>query len=932
MQALRVAADVKHWLSALQDIIKPAVSLDRNRAILLNIDPNKKLLTMIDEDTDSSYKVSIPIRIGGRGSSVCCRVPAGKLEPMDDLFRFAQGELHLTCRPATLFFQSGKKRFHVPNYLVEAPANRKEAFVPFSNHFPAPAQIVRFPVSDVGTLLRAAESSQDPAVTVRVEEGCVWIGTEEFPADCRQPGVYRWPRRALCQRLSQLPESVPVYVQADDHSVFIFANSRFAAANPPGARAEAAVVREILVKPFPAMTLYISRRDAGKRPGEADRWMWTNTGLTNEKERRRERAAAPFQQEKPADRLQKGDPNGRTAGTDWPSSDSGQRSEIQLFRPTIDENGSDLPEAADESAAFDGSGNLVQPPEVVQSTGSATLDSANPPESAKIQESPEPEESGLEALERLPGLHFVKKQIRDIARFAVFEQKRAEILGIPANPPTLHMAFLGNPGTGKTMVARMLGRIFKELGLLEKGHVVEVDRQVLVGAYMGHTEANLKKYVRNALGGILFVDEAYALYKKDSHKDFGMTAINGLVKVMEDYRHNLAVILAGYKSEMRELLSANPGLGERIPFHVEFPDYTEEELGEIAEYIALRERYVLSGDAREALIKQALRRKTDETFGNARTVRNLIEQAKIRHAVRSAESAPAAGTYTTLTADDFLEEGIPAGESLENVLAELDRLVGLQQIKQLVRQIVDVLRLEKQRANLGLTNNPVTLHMAFTGNPGTGKTTVARLLGKILRALDLLPKGHFVEVSRKDLVAGFIGQTALKTAEKIKEAMGGVLFVDEAYALAGRSREDFGLEALTTLIKEMEDKKGLFTVILAGYTQQMEDLFKANPGLRSRMRFTLHFPDYTAGELVEIVKRKAEESCYRLSEAAEEKLWMYFIRECSSAETDFGNGRLAEKIFEHAKLKMSARLAQTLESVDRETLITITEEDIEMDC
>jgi SpoVK/Ycf46/Vps4 family AAA+-type ATPase len=450
---------------------------------------------------------------------------------------------------------------------------------------------------------------------------------------------------------------------------------------------------------------------------------------------------------------------------------------------------------------------------------------------------------------------------------------------------------------------------------------------------MGHTEANLAKYVKLARGGILFVDEAYALYKKDSGKDFGHSAIHGLVKAMEDHREDLVVILAGYKREMGEFLAYNPGLRERVPFHLEFPDYSEEELLQIAQFMAAEDSYVLTEEARDALQRQLRREKLDETFGNARTVRNLLERAKIQHAVRAMRSTDVGGgeryaAYTVLTAEDVVPEEPEREKQLADVMAELNGLVGLDEVKRMVRQMVDVLTLEQKRAQHGLEDQPLAVHLAFIGNPGTGKTTVARLLGRIFRHLGLLPKGHFVEVSRKDLVAGYMGQTALKTAEKVREALGGVLFVDEAYALARRSQE-FGAEALATLIKEMEDRKGLLTVILAGYPLEMEALFQLNPGLKSRVRFALHFEDYGASELVEIVKRKAEAAQYRLTVEAEEKLWRLFIKACSEAGADFGNGRLAEQVFEKAKLRLSSRVSKMQGDVGREVLMTISEEDVE---
>ncbi|HEU4962442.1 MAG TPA: AAA family ATPase [Bacilli bacterium] len=914
MQAVQVTVDMRHWLSALHDLTTRAASFESERDILLAIDPVKQTLSLYEDAHDSHYRVTLPLVGNTSGMRIQALVAVSKLEPMLKLYSSSRGELTLTARRTTLSFKRGKKQILLPNRLVGAATEwHGDSFARQVLEWEQPT---RFAIPSPTHLLQAVTAHKEPLLKARVEKGTVFLGDHLFPAMTREDGAEcLLPRDTLARRLQQLPEHVSLEGVIGDHRGLFL-------------RAQAGSIwRELYVRPLPATTLFISKRRSERviEQEQATNLFWTQTA----KEQAGDRKTSPAKAERSPDRENR-----------WPERDTQEHVESPSdHRPPIvrardllwfdsepdprDEvPNSDLFDETDGKEILSNAEGVTQVESELHDESSDSLSPHTKPVVARKL-------TALERLEKLPGLHQVKKQLRDIAHFAVFEQERMEVLGLPQKTPTLHMAFLGNPGTGKTMVARMIGRIYRESGLLSKGHVVEVDRSSLIGAYMGHTEANLAKYIKRAQGGVLFVDEAYALYKKDSGKDFGKNAIDGLVKAMEDHKNNFVVILAGYKAEMREFLQANPGLKERVPFHIDFPDYSEPELLQIADYLAGKDHYTLTPDAKEVLLKRVLREKLDETFGNGRTVRNLIEKAVIRHAVRAAHSDPSEETYTTLTADDFQVEDLPEQETLDDVLSELESLVGLEEVKRLVRQMVDVLALEKKRVAHGLQDQPLTLHMAFTGNPGTGKTTVARLMGRLLRAMDLLPKGHFVEASRKDLVAGYMGQTTLKTAEKIKEAMGGVLFIDEAYALGTRGQKDFGAEALATLIKEMEDRKGLLTVILAGYTQEMEDLFRLNPGLKSRVRFTLHFPDYTASDLVEIVKRKAQQSQYELTEEAEEKLWQLFIRECSMAGDDFGNGRLAEQVFEKAKLRLSTRVGRLDGEVEKEVLMRIMEEDVE---
>lgn len=904
MQAVQVTLDVKQWLSALHDLTTRAAAFENDREVLLGIDPLKKTLTLFEEGPDSQYRITLPLSGRPSGEAAYGMVAVSKLESMHNLFGTQRGDMTLIARRTTLSFKCGKKHLLLPNRLLSPPPEGQIDF--FTKKISGWEQVTRFAIPDFRTLVQSIAEGHNPVLKARVEKGSVAIGDLSFPAATRDASPEcLLPRVPLARRMQQVPAEATLEGAIGHHRGLYLRTT------------EAQTVREMFILPLPVTTLFISKRKSVKQVEQEPNLFWTQTA--------REQAAPKTENTEGTEASEKRPPILRAEDL-MPGETAAPERRTPANRDLFDEEPVE-PNSPSEYEPSAPSADTIDPD---TPDAPPAIDPADTPSPARH---PKPvsakKASPLERLEQWPGLLQVKKQLRDISHFAVFEKERMEVLGLPQKTPTLHMAFLGNPGTGKTMVARMIGRLFREMGLLSKGHVVEVDRSALVGAYMGHTEANLTKYVKRALGGVLFVDEAYALFKKDSSKDFGMTAINGLVKAMEDHKEQLVVIFAGYKQEMREFFTANPGLRERVPFHIDFPDYTEEELLQIADYLAAKDHYTLTPNAKEALLKRVLREKLDETFGNGRTVRNLMEKAIIRHAVRAANSDPSQETYTTLTAEDFQVEDLPETETLEDVLAELDRLVGLEEVKRLVRQMVDVLALEKKRLAHGLQDSPLTLHMAFTGNPGTGKTTVARLMGRLLRAMELLPKGHFVEASRKDLVAGYMGQTTLKTAEKLKEALGGVLFIDEAYALGTRGQKDFGAEALATMIKEMEDRKGLLTVILAGYTKEMGELFRLNPGLKSRVRFTLHFPDYTASDLVEIVKRKAQASQYRLTEEAEEKLWQLFIRECSQAGEEFGNGRLAEQVFEKAKLRLSTRVGRLEGDVEKEMLMTITEEDVE---
>lgn len=265
--------------------------------------------------------------------------------------------------------------------------------------------------------------------------------------------------------------------------------------------------------------------------------------------------------------------------------------------------------------------------------------------------------------------------------------------------------------------------------------------------------------------------------------------------------------------------------------------------------------------------------------------------------------------------------------SIDEIMKELDSLIGLTKVKKLVKELRAFIEIQKCREKEGLTTEPLVMHMIFKGNPGTGKTTVARILGNIFKEMGLLQKGHLVEVERADLVGEYIGHTAQKTREQIKKALGGILFIDEAYSLARGGEKDFGKEAIDTLVKAMEDYKDNLILILAGYEKEMEDFLKSNPGLKSRFPIHIDFTDYSIDELMEIAKLMLDKREYKLSDTAFNILKEILLKQKYKNQDKLGNARLVRNLIEKAIRRQAVRLVQQ-KGVTREDLMLITEDDI----
>lgn len=532
------------------------------------------------------------------------------------------------------------------------------------------------------------------------------------------------------------------------------------------------------------------------------------------------------------------------------------------------------------------------------------------------------------ALENLTGLKVAKEQLTKLGKRIEVQKKREE-LGVSSSKP-LHFGFRGSRGTGMSTIGHLLAHWLRDLEVLRTGQLLEVSKQELFAGFAaeGDVAKQLAKLWRAASGGVLMLNDAHLIAGEGdrSREEQGQEASEWLYRQIQQMESRctddsaatcwpqkvVVVFAAPLDSQLPKLLQ---GIGLTT---IDFPDFSVSELAQVLVKLIEKRKFSLSDDLTverlEGHVRDAKLRAAASGEKNMILMQRLLEEAIARQTERawSTETVSLQG-LTTLAPEDFEDNLTPSqDEVMKAALSKLDTVVGLTGVKNFVHSLYAQLKTEMQRREAGIGNpkGAGTLHMIFTGNPGTGKTTIARIIAELLAAMGLLRKGHLVEADRTSLVAGYSGQTALKTQQVVEQAMGGVLFIDEAYSLVSEDGKDsFGKEALDMLIKMIEDRRQDLVVILAGYPEEMQRLIATNPGVSSRFPVQVHFDDYNEEELMQIAEKMLLDDVLVLSHGATQALAAVLPKySAPGMGRQHGNGRAVRNILEQAKRKMAVRL------------------------
>ncbi|HZH02768.1 MAG TPA: AAA family ATPase, partial [Myxococcaceae bacterium] len=504
-------------------------------------------------------------------------------------------------------------------------------------------------------------------------------------------------------------------------------------------------------------------------------------------------------------------------------------------------------------------------------------------------------------IDSLQGLEAVKEKLHGVKDFLEVNDLR-EGQGFKPLPFIPHATFVGNEGTGKTTVAKLYAQMLHGLGALSKGHTVEVTREQLMAEILGQPGDKLKDLVRQAKGGVLHIDED-VLLAEGGGGEYDFESLGALGDLLAQKDSDVAVVFTGSEDRLKGLLAKSPKIAANIGLSVPFEDFDDGALTGI-----LREK------AREyhAQIPDAVVKKVVETvakerggpgFSNARAIERALMDAVLHQSRRlqaAAEDGPAPSGegLSGLTENDFFPADAGTSGRAQKALEKLDRMTGLKDIKEEVRKIQSTAVLNKLREEQGLPVQKMSNHAFFTGSPGTGKTEVARIMGDLFADAGVLSKGHVVEVDRGGLIGEHVGETAVKAQKAIDRARGGILLIDEAYALAKGGEKDYGHEAVATLMKAMEDNRDDLVVIFTGYTQEMKKLLEMNPGMKSRVQHHLEFKDYSAPEIMEIFERKVADAGYTIAPKAKSAARDRLLKEAGKKKA--GNGRAARNLMEAA--------------------------------
>ena len=547
-------------------------------------------------------------------------------------------------------------------------------------------------------------------------------------------------------------------------------------------------------------------------------------------------------------------------------------------------------------------------------------------------------DEAMARLDELIGMEEVKDTIKKMKILLEIERERIERGLLDPKKTPQHIVITGNPGTGKTTVAQLLGSIFHAIGLLPTDRVVEKEAKDLKSSYVNETARLMNDAVDEAMGGVLFIDEAYMLANIDANGQVDQTgkeAVGALITRMLNDAGKFVLVMAGYPKEMNAFVDkVNAGFRRRFRPFLHINDYTAEELNQIFMLKSAKQKLILTDEAKKQLlmkIEQMVNTKGDN-FGNAGEIDKLLSNVLERQSVRLHKKKDMGQIIDNQTMQTIEAEDIPIERPKEvdpsAILKKLDSYVGLESVKKELRNMVNTINFKKKLSEKqGRTVEKSLDHYVFLGNPGTGKTTIARMMADILFSMGLLPSNNVVEANRDSLVAGYVGQTAPKVKQVVQSALGGVLFIDEAYSLVQGPNDSFGMEAINTLVPLLLTYKDKFVCVIAGYTSDINNLLKTNAGLNSRFTKRIMFEDYRPEELTEIFVNKVNKDQLKLTEDARTEVLAYFTHLYNHRDRNFGNARDAGNFFEKVITAHGNRIEEShRENLDIED--ELTREDI----